>query len=162
MTALGNGLIEGLRDVVYLHPDRLPDLGESGVIAQQIGRINVRLAGAHRPYLLIGPGRWGTADPWLGIPVEWKDVSAARVIVELIPDGSPIEASQGTHFFHNITSLRIGYFCVGLGREGEKVDLDWLEGLPAEQEAGPIRHVVTPQPLEVRIDGRKGRGVVLR
>lgn len=160
--ALGNGVIEGLRDVVYIHPGRLADLGDSRSLAQQVGRINVRLANARRPYLLMGPGRWGTADPWLGIPVEWKDVSAARVIVELIPAGSPIESSQGTHFFHNITSLRIGYFCVGLGREGEKVDLDWLEGLPAEHEAGPLRHVVTPQALEVRIDGRKGRGVVLR
>jgi len=160
--ALGNGVIEGVRDVVYLHPDRLGDLGESAMLAQQIGRINVRLARDHRPYLLMGPGRWGTADPWLGIPVEWKDVSGARVIVELIPEGSPIESSQGTHFFHNITSLRIGYFCVGLGREEEKVDLDWLESLEAEQEAGPIRHVMTPQPLEVRIDGRKGWGVVLR
>lgn len=160
--ALGNGIIEGLTDVVYVHPDRLGDLSESRALAQQIARVNVRLAREHRPYLLMGPGRWGTADPWLGIPVEWKEVSGARVIVELTPEGSAIEASQGTHFFHNITSLRIGYFCIGIGREDETVDLDWLEKLPAVQESGPIRHVVTPHPLEVRIDGRSGRGVVLR
>lgn len=161
--ALGNGVIEGLSDVVYVHPDRLRELSESRALAREIARINLHLAREHRPYLLMGPGRWGTADPWLGIPVEWKEVSGARVIVELTPEGSAIEASQGTHFFHNITSLRIGYFSIGLGRdEEETVDLDWLERLPAVQESGPIRHVATPQPLEVRIDGRSGRGVVLR
>jgi CheY-like chemotaxis protein len=159
--ALGNGVVGDLRDVVYLHPARL-DLAKSRELAQELGRINAKLARAHRPYLLMGPGRWGTADPWLGLPVAWAEVSAARVIVELVPKGSTVESSQGSHFFHNITSLRVGYFCISLDAEGQGADLDWLESLPAEQEVGPIRHVVLPAPLEARIDGRSGRGVVLR
>lgn len=160
-TALGNGVIRGVRDVVYIHPDRL-DLEQSPALARSIGRLNAALAREHRPYLLMGPGRWGTADPWLGVPVEWKDVSGARVIAELTPEGSPIEASQGTHFFHNITSLRIGYFSVEMEHEDQRVDLEWLEGLEATSEEGAIRHVVVEDELEVRIDGRHGRGVVFR
>jgi len=159
--ALGNGVMGEIRDVVYIHPQRLKP-GGGRRLAQRIGRINVQLARAHRPYLLIGPGRWGTQDPWLGIPVSWSEVSAARVIVELETPGSPIEASQGTHFFHNITSLRIGYFCIEMGERGQSIDLDWLEGLEVAEETGPIRHVVTPEPLEAWIDGRSGRGLILR
>jgi hypothetical protein len=159
--ALGNGVLRELVDVVYLHPDRV-DFARSRELATEIARLNARLARAHRGYLLMGPGRWGTADPWLGVPVGWPDVSAARVMVELEPRGSSIEASQGSHFFHNITTLRVGYFCIRMDAREQAVDLDWLESLPAEHEAGPIRHVVLPAPAEARIDGRSGWGVVLR
>ena len=155
--ALGNGVVRDLRDVVYLHPERL-DFAKSRELAQELGRLNARLARAHRPYLLMGPGRWGTADPWLGVPVAWAEVSAARVIVELESPGSAVEASQGSHFFHNITSLRVGYFCIRMGADEQIVDLDWLETLPAEAEIGAIRHVVLPAPAEARIDGRSGTG----
>lgn len=159
--ALGNGVVRDLADVVYLHPDRV-DFARSRELAQELGRFNARLAREHRGYVLMGPGRWGTADPWLGLPVSWAEVSGARVIVELEPEGSAIEASQGSHFFHNITSLRVGYFCIRMGDAAQRVDLDWLESLPAVEEIGPIRHVVLPAPAEARIDGRTGRGVVLR
>ncbi|MEM7049776.1 MAG: PEP/pyruvate-binding domain-containing protein [Acidobacteriota bacterium] len=157
--ALGNGVVRDLCDVVYVHPERL-DLRDTTSVARQVGRINSILARRHRPYILIGPGRWGTADRWLGVPVSWGDVSAARVIVELEVPGQSIEASQGTHFFHNITSLRVGYFC--LAGESCEVDLEWLEGLPTEHQAGPIRHVVLPRPAEAHIDGLHGRGLILR
>ena len=107
--ALGNGVIADLRDVVYVHPQRF-SARDTPALAQAVARMNERLANRHRPYLLIGPGRWGTADRWLGVPVGWSQVSAARVIVELAMPGGGVDPSQGTHFFHNITSLRIGYF----------------------------------------------------
>jgi DNA-binding NarL/FixJ family response regulator len=159
--ALGNGVFRDVRDVVYLHPERC-DFADSHRLAHEISRLNARLAREHRGYLLMGPGRWGTADPWLGIPVGWPEVSAARVIVELEVPGSSIESSQGSHFFHNITSLRIGYFCVDLDHPDQRVDFEWLETHPVAAEIGAIRHLVLDAPLEARIDGRCGRGVVLR
>lgn len=158
--ALGNGVSEGLSDVVYLHPARF-DATATPRLARAVGRLNETLARARRPYVLIGPGRWGTADRFLGIPVAWQDVSAARVIVEICGDGG-VEPSHGTHFFHNITALRVSYFCVSPGHEGEAIDLDWLDALPAAEEIDGVRHVRLPAPAAAWVDGRKGRGLVLR
>ncbi len=158
--ALGNGVIGDVRDVVYVHPDRF-NTRDTPALAQAVARMNERLAARHRPYLLLGPGRWGTADRWLGVPVSWSQVSAARVIVELeMPDGG-VDPSQGTHFFHNITSLRIGYFTIDPAADGQHVDFARLEALPAVEEDGPLRHVELPEPAEAWIDGRSGRGVVV-
>lgn len=159
--ALGNGIIGELRDVVYVHPDRF-DPRTTPSLARAVARFNERLARRHRPYVLIGPGRWGTADRWLGIPVSWSQVSGARVIVELEMPGRRIDPSQGTHFFHNITSLRIGYFTLDPDRPDQEFDLAWLESLPPVEEDGPLRHVELPEPCEAWIDGRSGRGVVVR
>ena len=159
--ALGHGVIDGVRDVVYVHPDRFRTTETVG-IARTIGRINDRLAARRRPYLLIGPGRWGTADRFLGVPVSWQEVSAARVIVELaVPDGR-IDPSQGTHFFHNIVSLRVGYFSLDPAAGDQTIDLAWLDALPAAEEEGAVRRVELPEPVEAWIDGEAGRGVVLR
>ena len=158
--ALGNGVIDGVRDVVYVHPSRYRGR-DTRQLAQAVARLNERLVKERRPYALIGPGRWGTADRWLGVPVEWPQVSAARLIVEVASDAR-IEPSQGTHFFHNIAALRVGYFCVAPGSDGQFVDFDWLEGVPAVEEAGGVRHVRLDAPLEAWLDGRTGRGVVLR
>jgi hypothetical protein len=159
--ALGNGVLDGIRDVVYLHPDRF-DVRQTGQVARAVGRLNERLAHAHRPYLLAGPGRWGTAERFLGVPVTWSQVSAARVIVELALADGRIEPSQGSHFFHNITSLRIGYFSLDLRQQGQEIDLEYLEGLEAVDEDGALRHVELPEPAEAWIDGRSGEGVVVR
>lgn len=161
-TALGNGVMLDVQDIVYIEPHQNFDAGRSAQLAQEIGRINHRLAAAGRSYILIGPGRWGTADPWLGVPVAWTQVSAARVIVELELPGSHIDASQGTHFFHNLTSLRIGYFGVDLGNPDHLLDLDWLRRQPAEEEVHGIRQLHLKQPLEVHIDGRRSWGMVVR
>ncbi len=160
-TALGNGIFSGIRDIVYIHPDRL-DLSHSVELADAVGQINQRLLDAGRPYLLASPGRWGTSDPFLGIPVQWTQVSGARVIVEMELPGIPIDPSQGTHFFHNLISLHIGYFGVNLADPDHCMDLEGLESLPAEEERLSIRHVVLEQPVEARINGREGRGVVIR
>lgn len=157
--ALGNGIIRGIEDVVYVHPARYSTT-DTPRLARAVGRLNEKLAHAHRPYLLIGPGRWGTADRFLGIPVEWQQVSAARVIVEICGEGG-IEPSHGTHFLHNITALQVGYFSVSPGHAGHEIDLDRLEALPPEEEIDGVRHVRLPAPAEAWVDGRRGQGLVL-
>ncbi|MEM7480188.1 MAG: PEP/pyruvate-binding domain-containing protein [Acidobacteriota bacterium] len=160
--ALGHGVVRDLRDVIYLHPDRF-SMNDTPALAHEIGRLNGELSRQGRPYLLIGPGRWGTRDRWMGVPVAWGQVSAVRVFVELELPGKGIESSQGTHFFHNITSLKVGYFCLAPEREEEdRLDLEWLDSLPMVHEAGAVRHVVLPRPAVAHIDGRSGRGVILR
>ena len=159
--SLGNGIYSGLRDIVYTHPDRL-DLSRSREVAEVVAGINRKLCEGKRPYLLLGHGRWGTSDPWLGVPVNWSQVAGAQVIVELVVADSHIEASQGSHFFHNLTSLRVGFLSIDLSQAGHCADLNWLDSLPAREERLGVRHVTLPHEFEVRIDGQSGRGVALR
>ena len=157
--AMGNGVERDLFDVVYIHPDRL-QLNRSQEIAAEIARMNYRLNRAKRPYILMGPGRWGSADPWMGIPVAWEQISGVKAIVEMEMGGTNVLLSQGTHFFHNLTNLRVGYFCIGAGTGDHHLDLDWLEQQPVAKEVLGIRHLKLDQSLEVRIDGRRGLGVI--
>ena len=114
------------------------------------------------PYLLIGPGRWGTADPWLGIPVTWRQISNAKVIVELgIDDLSP-DPSFGSHFFQNLTSLRIGYFTIQISEQKENIDLEWLNSQPVIQSTKYIRWIKLDNPLDIRIEGRSGKGIIIK
>ena len=114
----------------------------------------------HRPYILLGPGRWGTSDRFLGVPVSWGQVSAARVIIETAIPGFNVDPSQGTHFFHNITSLRVGYLSVDPQQESEKVDWDWVESQPHVLDLKFVKQVRTTQPIVVRLDGVSGRGYI--
>ena len=159
--ALGNGVVNDIRDVVYLHPNRF-QLGDTRALVREIERINHRLSREKRPYLLLGPGRWGTADHWMGVPVTWSQVSGVKVIVELELPKTNILPSQGTHFFHNLTSLRVGYFSVDATKPDHQLNLDWLESQQLVEETHCIRHVALETPLEVRIDGRSGHGLVLQ
>ncbi len=159
--ALGNGIYGGLYDIVYVDPAQFDRL-RSHKTARQIERFNHQLTQEDRPYILIAPGRLGTADPNLGIPVNWPQVSGASILAELVESDSHIEASQGSHFFHNLTSMRVGFFSLEIGDSGRQIDLDWLNSQPARQESRGIRHIVLQEPVEARIDGRRGRGVVLR
>jgi hypothetical protein len=156
---LGNGVVEGIADVVYLVPERF-DAGKTPIMAAEIAGLNRRLLDEGRPYLLIGFGRWGSADPWLGVPVNWGDVSGAGVMVETSPRGRPIEMSQGSHFFHNLAAFSVPYACVPEG--GETIDWEWLRARPAEFETAFVRHVRLEAPLLVEVDGRVGEGAVLR
>ena len=158
--ALGNGTIDNLMDVVYVKPDVF-DPRHSRAVADQIERINAPLRAAGRPYLLIGFGRWGSSDPWLGIPVNWGQISGARVIVEATLPGRAVEPSQGTHFFHNLTSFRVGYLHVSHLRE-PPIDWSWLAERTVVGESEFIRHVRLEAPLLVKLDGRTGRGAVWR
>jgi len=157
---MGNGVIDGIRDVVYVKPEVF-EARHTPAVAEEVDRMNQALVEEGRPYLLIGFGRWGSADPWLGIPVDWSQIAGARVIVEASLPAMNVDMSQGAHFFHNLLSFRVAYFSVP-GLDAPGIDWEWLRGLPTRRETGFVRHVETPAPLRVRVDGRRGRGVVLR
>jgi CheY-like chemotaxis protein len=156
---LGNGRVADIRDIVYVDPDRF-DRGRSAEVASAIAHVNERLMRERRPYVLIGPGRWGSFDPWIGIPVAWHQISGARVIVEVPAKDLPIEPSQGTHFFHNMTSAGIGYFSLTGRNAHDFVRWDLLRALPGEEFAPGTRHISLAQPLSVRMDGYTQQGVI--
>lgn len=158
--ALGSGRTEEIHDIVAV-PRETFDRARTADVAAEIGQANARLQAAGRPYLLIGPGRWGTADRSLGIPVSWRQISGARAIVECDLEDQPVEPSQGTHFFHNMTSLGIGYFTAHR-RDGAEVDWAWLARQTPQTRGPYVCHYALDHPLDVRIDGRKGEGVVLK
>jgi hypothetical protein len=158
-SVLGNGRIEGLRDVVVVDP-ALFERARSREVAETIGRMNAALLAAGRPYLLIGVGRWGSRDPWLGIPVGWEQVSGARVFVEARPKDLEVTPSQGSHFFQNLTAFEVGYFSVDAAATKGFVDWSWLAAQPALETDGPVRRLRLDQPLVARIDGRRGAGVI--
>jgi hypothetical protein len=155
--AMGNGRQE-VRDVVYVDPEAF-EARLTPTIAGEVETINRALVDEARPYLLVGFGRWGSADPWLGIPVRWDQISGARGIVEAtLPQMNP-EPSQGSHFFHNLTSFSVLYFTVPL-HAGRGVDWGWLARQEVVARTEHVRHVRTEAPLVLRVDGRSRRGVV--
>ncbi|RMZ50057.1 hypothetical protein EB821_00385 [Candidatus Marinimicrobia bacterium PRS2] len=158
--ALGDGVIDTIRNIICVDFDTF-DRSTTRNIAKEIGVIN-RQMGNDNPYLLIGPGRWGTADPWLGIPVNWKQISHARVIVELSIEELNPEPSFGSHFFQNVTSLRIGYFTLRHMDKGGDIDLEWLKDQPVKQATKFIRWIQLEEPLHIRIDGSTGEGIILK
>ena len=158
--ALGDGIIDTIRNIICVDFDTF-DRSLTRNIAKEIDVIN-RQMGNDNPYLLIGPGRWGTADPWLGIPVNWKQISHAKVIVELGIEELNPEPSFGSHFFQNVTSLRIGYFTLQHIDKGGDLDLDWLKSQPVKQATKFIRWIQLEEPLHIRIDGSTGEGIILK
>ena len=159
--ALGNGIIDGIRDVVYVKPEAF-DAAKTQQIARDVAALNAALRAASRPCLLIGPGRWGSANHWLGIPVNWGQVAAARIIVETGLDDFVVDPSQGSHFFHNLTSVGTAYLTVNPRLGQGFIDWEWLRQQPAESETEFVRHVRLAAPLEARIDGRKSRAAILK
>jgi hypothetical protein len=157
--ALGNGLYEDLHDVVYVPPGRF-DRGRTVAIAAEVADLNQRLRAAGRPYLLAGPGRWGSSDRWLGIPVRWEQISSAQVIVETDLPDFKVTPSEGTHFFQNLTSFQKGYLTVNHGRERTVCRWDALDALDGVWEGEYVRHLRLDAPLDVRVDGRSRRAVV--
>lgn len=156
--ALGHGAVSGCQDIIYVKSRDLV-LRRSPRIALEVGALNDKMRAEGRGYLLLGPGRWGSSDPSLGIPVSWSQISGAQVIVETSVEGKMVEPSQGSHFFHNITSLHIPYLTVG---DDHHLDRDWLDSLPAEHETEHLRQVRTPEPLTTYVDAVHSRAVVLR
>jgi hypothetical protein len=157
---LGNGNVDGIRDIVFVRRDRF-DKAHTRAIAGEIEAMNRTLAVAGRPYLLIGFGRWGSSESWLGIPVTWPQIAGARAIVEASAPGLHADMSQGAHFFHNLLGFHIPYFSVA-EPGGGRIDWDWLESLPRREDGQWVCRVETGAPLAIRVDGRAGRGVVLR
>lgn len=160
-TALGHGLTDGVRTVVYVRPESFDSL-RNPETASEIDALNKQLTRQGQPYILIGPGRWGSSDPALGIPVRWPQIASARLIVETALPGYRIEPSQGTHFFQNLTSYGVGYFTVDAGRGEGFIDQALLDAAPAVYESETLRAVCFAEPLTIAINGRKSTGVVLR
>ncbi|MBN1319251.1 MAG: hypothetical protein JXA87_00275 [Thermoleophilia bacterium] len=157
---LGNGVLHRLRDIVYVRPETF-DPAKTARIAEDLASINRTLLASGERYILLGFGRWGTSDPWLGVPVEWGQISGASVIVEAaLPSVSP-EMSQGSHFFHNLIGSNILYLSVP-PEEGLRVDWDWLGEQEVVNETESVRHVRTQDPVSVRVDGTSRRGVIDR
>jgi len=159
--ALGNGRISELYDIVYVPPERF-ERSRTFAIAEEIGQINNSLRQAERTYLLLGPGRWGSADRWLGIPVRWEQISGARVIIETDLEDFRVTPSQGTHFFQNLTAFQVGYLTVNQAEGEGRLDWDWLASLPAAHETAHVRHVHLEATMTVLIDGRTRHAVVLK
>jgi hypothetical protein len=157
---MGNGVFDSLHDVVYVKPEVF-ETRYTRTIADQLEAMNTTLLSQGRHYLLIGFGRWGSSDPFLGIPVNWGQISSARVIVETTLPNLTADPSQGTHFFHNITSFGVSYFSVShFATPG--IDWEWLASRPVASETDFVRHVRLQEPLLVRVDGRSGRGAIWR
>ncbi len=160
--SLGHGISEEVSDVVYVRWDDHYSAANNPQIALDIDQINRRFLAEGRQYVLIGPGRWGSSDPWLGIPVKWPAISAARVIAEIALPGYRVDPSQGTHFFQNLTSFGVGYFTIDTNRDdGGIVQKQLLDTMPAVEETSLVRHIHFPRPLRIMMDGRKQVGVVI-
>jgi hypothetical protein len=157
---MGNGTADDIQDIVFARPDKFSPM-HTPAIAQQLESVNRELQQQHRPYLLIGFGRWGSSHPSLGIPVDWSQISGARAIVEATLPEMNVELSQGSHFFHNLSSFRASYFMVQHGRR-PGINWDWLNRQPVVRETEFIRHVRPTARLSVRVDGRTAKGVILQ
>ncbi|MDE6716890.1 MAG: phosphoenolpyruvate synthase [Muribaculaceae bacterium] len=158
-TALGHGIMDNVRTVVYVKPENF-NSAHNPEVAQEIEKINAEMVAAGEPYVLIGPGRWGSSDSALGVPVKWPQISGARLIVETALPGYRIEPSQGTHFFQNLTSFGVGYFTVDPAGGNGYIDTDYLSSLPADKESERVKVIRFPEPLMIAINGRKSKGIV--
>jgi hypothetical protein len=157
---MGNGSMEQITDVLYVKPGQFePRFTRS--VAAELEQLNAALLDEDRQYLLIGFGRWGSSDPWLGIPVAWDQISGARVLVEATGSKMNVEPSQGSHFFHNLSSFGVSYLAVTPGR-GRHIDWDWLGRQRVVRERRFVTHARLRRPLRVKVDGRTGRGAIWR
>ena len=159
--SLGHGISEDVVDVVYVKTDDDFTAANNPQIADDIERINRQFLNADKNYILIGPGRWGSSDYWLGIPVKWPHISAARVIVETGLKNYHVDPSQGTHFFQNLTSFGVGYFTINTYTGDGIFQKEFLDTIPAVEETPYVRHVRFERPLRIMMDGKKQQGVVL-
>ena len=158
--ALGNGKRDDISDIIFVKQDDF-EIEATPEIAEEVGRLNGMLLTKKRPYLLVGPGRWGSLDRWLGIPVQWRHISGVGAILEIRGPLIKADPSQGSHFFQNITSLGIPYVTVTEGTQ-DRLDSQWLASLPVVNETAHLRHVRLPRPLTIKIEGRRSRCVMLK
>jgi hypothetical protein len=158
--SMGNGLISNLRDIIYVREENF-DKMKTRDIAAEIDKLNSVMLRQGRKYILIGPGRWGTRDRFIGIPVSWPQISNAAVIIEMSMEGFPLDASLGSHFFHNLTSMNVGYFSVDHNNPDDFIKTDMIDGEIAA-ETRFVRHVRFPRPLGVLMDGKKGMALIIK
>ena len=159
--SLGHGIMNEIHDIVYVKTEGY-SASNNQAIAWEIEKINRQFLNEGKNYVLVGPGRWGSSDTWLGIPVKWPHISAARVIVEAGLTNYRVDPSQGTHFFQNLTSFGVGYFTINAFMNDGVYDQDFLNAQPAVDETKFLRHVRFEKPMIVKMDGKKKLGVVLR
>ena len=160
-SSLGHGIYNDIYDIVYVKPEHF-DSSNNVKIAEEIGALNRWMTEANCPYVLVGPGRWGSSDHWLGIPVKWPQISNARIIVEAGQSDYRIDPSQGTHFFQNLTSFGVAYLTINPYRNDGSYNLEFLNSQAAEHETDFIRHIHFDRPIIGMIDGRSSKGVVLK
>ncbi len=160
-SALGLGMISNIKDFVYVKPDKFNPAFTKD-IAREVDMINQRYIDLKRNYILVGPGRWGSSDPWLGIPIKWSQISEARVIVESGLDNYKVDPSQGTHFFQNLTSFRVGYLTINPYINDGKYDLPFLNSQKASFETEYIRCITFEKELTIQIDGKSNKGVIFK
>ncbi len=161
--SLGHGIVDDVTDVVYVKYDDHFTAMNNPAVATEIEHINRQMIDEGRGYVLIGPGRWGSSDPWLGMPVKWPHISAAKVIVEVALKNYRVDPSQGTHFFQNLTSFGVGYFTIDTNQSAEQggmVRKDILDAMPAVEETQYVRHVRFARPLRILMDGTKQEGAI--
>ena len=158
--SLGHGVMEDIYDLIYVKTDGY-NAGNNPTIAYEIEKMNRKLLDEGKHYVLVGPGRWGSSDSWLGIPVKWPHISAARVIVEAGLTNYRVDPSQGTHFFQNLTSFGVGYFTINAYMNDGIYRQDFLDTLPAIEETRHLRHIRFDKPIVVKMDGKKKIGVVM-
>ena len=156
---MGNGRVRGVRDIVYVDPTRW-NPAESGAVAAEIAGLNERLKAEGRPYALVGPGRWGTRDHSLGVPVNFSQISNAKAIVEADLPDFRVDSSLGSHFFHNVTAMNIGYFSAAYGSLSSFVDWNALAALPLVARTAHCSLVRAERELEILMDGGRGHGVI--
>ena len=158
--AIGHGRITDVQDIVYVKTLNGYTAADNPAIATELERLNKQFLAEERGYVLVGPGRWGSSDPWLGVPVKWPAISGARAIVETSLQNYQPEPSQGTHFFQNLTSLGVAYLTVNAPRSDGFFREDLLADLPAQTETPHLRHIRLPHPLTILVDGMKKEGVI--
>ena len=158
--ALGNGLIDNIQNIVIVDPNTF-DASQTEIIAKDIEHINKKMP-KDENFILIGPGRWGSADPWLGVPVEWAQISNAKVIVEFGMNDFPVDPSFGSHFFQNVTSMRIGYFTLNHKKKNDYLDLKWLNEQKVVAVTKYIKWIRLERPFTVTIDGETGNGSIIK
>ncbi len=156
---MGNGLVSGIRDIIYVPSEKFNKM-KTPEIAREISQFNKKMEIAGRDYILVGPGRWGSRDHFTGIPVDWAQISRAKIIIELgLPD-YPLEGSLGSHFFHNVTSMNIGYFSIPHQSKDSRVNFELLDNQTIMEELKYVRHIQFKKDLEIRMDGRRREAVI--
>jgi hypothetical protein len=158
--SMGNGKVDDITDMIYVDPERF-DKMRTREIAAQIEQFNRKMVKANRKYILIGPGRWGTRDPFIGIPVKWAQISNARVIVETSLDEFPLDASLGSHFFHNVTSMNVGYFSIQHDSSTSFIQWDVLAEQKVIEDTGFVKHIRFREPVCIMMDGKKRISIIL-
>ena len=159
--ALGNGVVKDIHDIIFINKDNF-DRSKSMDVAQEISMLNSKLLMQEKKYLLIGVGRWGTLDPWLGIPVKWEQISGAKAIVESNFKDFNVSPSQGSHFFQNLTSFKVGYFTVDDYKNQGFIDWDWLGKQKTVEETKYAKHVSLKNPITIKINGRENKGIIIK